>query len=254
MMNDTIKSSLRGTKQSLCRPYLRLTIVCRFCIVMLFSCTFSINHANAVKPPVTPKVFEIIAPVDQPFSSHALTDFCKKGHIPLSQIYQWNNHLVIYGFLDKPWEIKKQLAIKYPGCEIKVYDHPFYNFTRAQRCGTGKLAKQWDNIILTANMVEDVKMQKEYLSYHATQFQKWPEVSQGFCNAGFQQLLVFKNGRQLMLIISIPKGESLDKLNPLTSKNNPRVDQWNALMKKYQEGIPGTKKGETWVFLKPITN
>ena len=53
-----------------------------------------------------------------------------------------------------------------------------------------------------------------------------------------------------MLIISIPKGESLDKLNPLTTKNNPRVDEWNKIMEKYQEGIEGTAKGETWVFLK----
>jgi hypothetical protein len=57
-----------------------------------------------------------------------------------------------------------------------------------------------------------------------------------------------------MLIISIPKGESLDKLNPRTTANNPRVDEWNKIMKKYQEGIKGTKPGETWVFLKPMNN
>ena len=55
-----------------------------------------------------------------------------------------------------------------------------------------------------------------------------------------------------MLVISIPKGESLDRLNPLTTKNNPRVDDWNNMMKKYQEGIAGTKKGETWVFFKNV--
>lgn len=55
-----------------------------------------------------------------------------------------------------------------------------------------------------------------------------------------------------MLVISIPKGESLDKLNPLTTKNNPKVDEWNKIMAKYQEGIAGTKKGETWVFFKPV--
>jgi hypothetical protein len=56
-----------------------------------------------------------------------------------------------------------------------------------------------------------------------------------------------------MLVISIPKGESLDRLNPKTAENNPRVDEWNRIMKKYQEGIEGTQKGETWVFLKPLT-
>jgi L-rhamnose mutarotase len=95
-------------------------------------------------------------------------------------------------------------------------------------------------------------MQKEYLNYHKTQSEKWPEVSKGFCNAGFQQLLVLKNERQLMLIISIPKGESLDQLNSLTTKDNPRMDEWNAIMKKYQEGIIGADKGVVWTFLKPV--
>ena len=81
---------------------------------------------------------------------------------------------------------------------------------------------------------------------------EWPEVAKGFCAASFQQLLVFRNGRQLMLVISIPKGESLDELNPKTTENNPRVNDWNELMKKYQEGIPGTAQDEVWVFLQQL--
>jgi len=102
--------------------------------------------------------------------------------------------------------------------------------------------------------VSNPKLQKEYLGYHAIQFEQWPEVARGFCNAGFQQLLAYKNGRQLMLVISIPKGESLSVLNPKTTENNPRMDEWNRRMKKYQEGIEGTAKGETWVFLKPLSS
>jgi hypothetical protein len=77
-------------------------------------------------------------------------------------------------------------------------------------------------------------------------------VSQEFCNADFQRLLVYKNGRQLMLVISIPKGKTLDELNPKTIENNPRVVEWNKIMSKYQEGIEGTKPGETWVFFEQV--
>jgi hypothetical protein len=56
----------------------------------------------------------------------------------------------------------------------------------------------------------------------------------------------------LVLIISIPKGKTLDELNPKTTENNPKMNEWNKIMGKYQEGIEGTKKGETWVFLKPL--
>ena len=43
-------------------------------------------------------------------------------------------------------------------------------------------------------------------------------------------------------------------MNKKTTKNNPRVDEWNNLMKKYQRGIQGTKPGETWVFLEKFKN
>jgi len=65
-------------------------------------------------------------------------------------------------------------------------------------------------------------------------------------------LMMFRNGRQLMLVISIPKGKTLDELNPKTTANNPRMIEWNRIMTQYQEGIEGTKKGEVWAFLKKL--
>jgi hypothetical protein len=41
-------------------------------------------------------------------------------------------------------------------------------------------------------------------------------------------------------------------LNPKTTDNNPKMNEWNKIMGKYQEGIEGTKKGETWVFLEKL--
>nr|WP_315155466.1 right-handed parallel beta-helix repeat-containing protein [uncultured Flavobacterium sp.] len=168
------------------------------------------------------------------------------------ELYQWENHLVIYGLMNQPERTKRKLALAFPKLEIKIYENPVYDFQNFQRCKEAKVASEWENIVLTANLVEDEKLQKEYVDYHTTQFEKWPEIAKGFCNADFQQLQVFKNGRQLMLVISIPKGENLDKLNPKTTENNPRVDDWNTLMKKYQTGIEGAKPDETWIFLKKL--
>ena len=168
------------------------------------------------------------------------------------ELYQWENHLVIYGLMNQPERTKRKLALAFPELEIQIYENPIYDFQNSERCQDSKPASEWDNIVLTANLVDDPKMQKEYVEYHKTQFEKWPEIAKGFCNADFQQLQVFKNGRQLMLVISIPKGEDLDKLNPKTTENNPRVDDWNTIMKKYQTGIEDAKSGETWIFLKNI--
>ncbi len=190
--------------------------------------------------------------IGQHFDIEKIKSTIKGFRIVGEELYQWENHLVIYGLMNQPERTKRKLALAFPKLEIKIYENPVYDFQNFERCKDSKPASEWENIVLTANLVDDAKMQKEYLDYHTTQFEKWPEIAKGFCNADFQQLQVFKNGRQLMLVISIPKGESLDKLNPKTTENNPRVDEWNALMKKYQTGIEDAKPGEVWMFLKKL--
>jgi hypothetical protein len=207
-----------------------------------------LSHAQAGEKMA---VVEVIGPGKVPVATENLLKLCRKYQVPTTAVYHWQNHLIAYGKAANIQAFQKNLAAVYAGNEVKYYPAPFYKFDR-HYCADKTTARQWDNIILTANLVKDPKKQQEYLSHHATQFQKWPEVAQGFCNASFQQLLVFRQGQQLMLVISIPHGASLDELNPKTSLNNPRVDDWNTLMKQYQEGLPGTKPGETWVFLKPV--
>ncbi|WP_051166877.1 L-rhamnose mutarotase [Hymenobacter norwichensis] len=196
-------------------------------------------------------IVEIIGAGKAPLAAENLVALCRKYQVPATGVYRWQNHLVAYGKSKNIQALHKNLAAIYAGSTVKLYDAPFYQFDR-QRCPDKTTAKQWDNILLTCNLVDDKTKQQEYMQYHATQFEQWPEVATGFCNASFQQLLVFRQGRQLMLVISIPKGASLDELNPRTTLHNPRVDDWNALMKQYQTGLPGTKPGEAWVFLKPI--
>jgi len=228
--------------------YLNIRYINILCITVTL---FIGSVKGGVKPAtIVPIVVEIIEPEGKIFNREHFADM--KGYTTDGfDIKQWKNRIVVYAHTSKPAELKDRITKDYLDDKIVLFENPFYNFNR-KYCSSKATAKQWDNIILSANLVVNPKLQKEYLDYHAIQFQKWPEVSKGFCNANFQQLLVFKSGRQLMLIISIPKGESLDKLNPLTTKNNPRVDEWNKIMAKYQEGIEGTKPGETWVFFKNI--
>ncbi|MBO9595520.1 MAG: L-rhamnose mutarotase [Niabella sp.] len=173
--------------------------------------------------------------------------FLREKKVEQATVEQWQNHTVLYGLIPDVNVLRGQLQKAFRGITIKVYHDMVYEFDRATRCSAADVAKDWTDIIMTANLVNDPRKQQEYLDYHATQFEKWPEVANGFCKAGFQQLRVFKNRRQLMLVISIPKGKKLYELNPKTMENNPRVNDWNKIMSGYQEGIEGTPKGETWV-------
>ncbi len=211
-----------------------------------FDKSWAINHEQ-------PVIIELVSANNHPMDVQKLKEVLKENGVNPSSIYQWQNHSVIFDKVKDVSVLRNKIQKEFPDVQTKGYNGAFYEFNR-QHCSDTVAAKQWEHILLTANLVADPKLQKEYMDYHATQFEKWPEVSKGFCNAKFQQLLVYRNGRQLMLVISIPKGESLDKLNPKTTENNPRVEEWNKIMGKYQEGIEGTKPGEVWVFLQRVVN
>lgn len=221
-------------------------------IPLFFACSKKSETVSTAE--VYPFVVEILSPDSVTNTEKVLAVLDKYG-VAKTSIYQWKNRLVLYDVVDTANVVKDVLTTiseSYPEVKIKHYESPFYIFDR-KSCSDISRAKECDNIIMTANLVENPEMQQEYMDYHATQSEQWPEVAQGFCNANFQQLLVFRNDRQLMLIISIPKGEDLDELNPKTTENNPRVDEWNAIMAKYQEGIVGTEEGESWVILTPLS-
>ena len=162
--------------------------------------------------------------------------------------YQWKNRRVAFVAFEDAAEIQKTIAADFPEASVRLYEQPFYVFDR-QKCDKSSYSEKWSHTVMTANLAADAALQQEYMDYHARQAELFPEVAQGFCRADFQRLLLYRNGRQLMLVISIPEGENLDDLNPKTTENNPRVDEWNTIMAKYQEGIEGTAPEETWVVL-----
>lgn len=197
-----------------------------------------------------PEIIELVTAENTVPDLVKLKNFLQEEKIDSNAVYQWKNHCVVFAKIADVSVTAAKIGKLFPGALVKVYYDLFYQFDKATHCGNTGTAVEWDHSILTADLVADPVKQKEYFDYHATQFEKWPEVAQGFCNAGFQQLLVFRNGRQLMLVISTPKGKSLDELNPATTAGNPRMVEWNNRMKEYQQGIEGTQKGTSWVLLK----
>ena len=214
----------------------KLLFIVVFTSTLLLSC----SQKTEIQPAMVE--FEI---ADTTFADN-LMNYCKiEGYEP--QVYQWKNR-VLY-FAEKPAQATVIVnAVKYafPDIKYKIYENPFYIFNR-KNCNNTQTVEKCDYFIISANLVADEKMQQEYMDYHATQFENFPEVSEGFCKADFQYLNVYRQGRQLMLVIAYPQSADFNELNSRTVENNPRVDEWNSIMGKYQEGIEGTDEGEVWV-------
>ena len=200
-----------------------------------------------------PEVVELVFPDDQQPDPVTLKKFLSSQHLDTHALYAWKNRVVIFTSIPDLLVLQGRLRNTFPGVDVRLYHDLFYAFKRDTHCKSGYTSPLWDDIILTANLVDDPMLQQQYLDYHARQLTDWPEVSEGFCRADFQQLLLFRNGRQLMLVIRIPKGKTLAEIDPLTTKDNPRMDEWNRIMRGFQTGIKGTAPGETWVFLNPMS-
>ncbi len=229
-------------RYSLLAVYKYIALILILCVVL--SC--SQENRLAKQQPV---ILEIISQDTTVASQQTLQRFLQAG----DELFRWKTHFIIYSQTGKINALQDSIQSRFPAAELKVYDDLYYNFNRSY-CSDTVTAKEWEHTILTANLVQDTALQNEYYRYHETQFEAWPQVAEGFCKAEFQQLIMFRNGRQLMLVISIPKGKSLDELNPKTTENNPKVDEWNSIMAKYQEGIAGTAEGEVWALFGRIKN
>lgn len=193
-----------------------------------------------------PSIVEIVNKGDARLHLSDIVKFCRENKIDTTSVYEWNKHWVIYSYFTDINTVKLQLEKKFPAVKVKLYERPFYVFDR-KKYTKDDIIKEQDNVIMTADLVKDTAMQRLYVESHRTQPEKWPEVSKGFCNASVQQLLIFRTERQLMMVITIPKGSKWEDLNFKTTENNPRADQWNTQMRKCLEGIEDAPVGTSWV-------
>ncbi|WP_437919027.1 L-rhamnose mutarotase [Sphingobacterium sp. LRF_L2] len=203
---------------------------------------------NAYIPFTKPVFFQIYDPQRQLTQEEIETFLVKQGGEP-TNVFHWKN----YTLLLTTDELSKKMAgawlATYPQVEYKLFNNLFYSFDRS-RCDVQTETQDTDFVLLTAQLRDDKSKEEAYLEAHKKQYEEWPEVAKGFCQAGFEEVLLYRNNRQLMLYISFPKGKKFEDIDPLTLKDNPRVEEWNRLMGTYQEGIAGTAANETWIFYK----
>ncbi|PRD54184.1 L-rhamnose mutarotase [Sphingobacterium gobiense] len=199
--------------------------------------------------PFTKPVFVQVHDKQQSLSKDGLASFAKTQGIAHPQIYAWGDYMLLKTDDEHAKKLTSAMLANYPQLTVNMFNDVFYTFDR-QYCENQEEAEEVDFVLLTAQLVEDENKQKEYFEYHEKQFEEWPEVAAGFCQADFQEVLLYRSGRQLLLYISFPKGKDFAEIDTLTTKDNPRVVKWNQLMSTYQEGVPGTAANETWIFYK----
>ena len=101
---------------------------------------------------------------------------------------------------------------------------------------------------LALDLVNDEKLIAEYEAYH----QKiWPEIKKSIADAGIEQMEIYRFTNRLFMIMEV-NAEFNFANKSAADVANPKVQEWEALMWKYQQAIPGAKPGEKWVLMNKI--
>jgi L-rhamnose mutarotase len=101
---------------------------------------------------------------------------------------------------------------------------------------------------LGLDLVNDPKLIQEYEEYHAN---GWPEIKSSITDAGVDKMEIYRFGNRLFMIMEVNDSFSFEQKAEMDN-NNPEVQQWEQLMWKYQQAIPGAKAGEKWVIMDKI--
>ncbi|HEV7333615.1 MAG TPA: L-rhamnose mutarotase [Flavisolibacter sp.] len=101
---------------------------------------------------------------------------------------------------------------------------------------------------LTLDLKDDVTLIKEYEAYHRS---VWPEIRQSILGAGILEMEIYRVENRLFMIMETEDAFSFEQ-KAAADAANANVQEWEALMWKYQQPLPFAKAGEKWVLMKKI--
>lgn len=101
---------------------------------------------------------------------------------------------------------------------------------------------------LALDLVNDEKLIQEYKRYHQS---VWPEIKESISSSGIENLEIYLLGNRLFMIMEVNDSFSFDE-KAKADLANPKVQEWETLMWKFQQALPGAKPGEKWILMDQI--
>ncbi len=89
---------------------------------------------------------------------------------------------------------------------------------------------------------------REYEQYHQA---VWPEILKSITDAGIERLDIYRVENRLFMIMEVNDAFSFEKKAAMDAANE-KVQQWEELMWKYQQALPGSRPGEKWRLMDKI--
>ncbi len=101
---------------------------------------------------------------------------------------------------------------------------------------------------LALDLVDDAELISAYEAHHRD---VWPAIKKSISDSGILQLEIYRFANRLFMIMETRDDFSFSA-KAAADAANPEVQEWEKLMWKYQQGLPGGRPGEKWVLMDRI--
>jgi L-rhamnose mutarotase len=100
----------------------------------------------------------------------------------------------------------------------------------------------------TLDLQDDPALIEEYEQYHRA---VWPEILASIRGAGVVDMEIYRVGTRMFMIMETEPGFRLEA-KAAADAANPKVQEWEKLMWRYQKALPTARPGEKWMRLEKI--
>ncbi|WP_316746945.1 L-rhamnose mutarotase [Pedobacter gandavensis] len=101
---------------------------------------------------------------------------------------------------------------------------------------------------LTLDLKADDQLIAEYEAMHKA---VWPEIIESITSSGIENMEIYRVGNRLFMIMEVNDDFSFAQKDAMDASNE-KVQEWETLMWKYQQALPGAKPGEKWMMMDKI--
>jgi len=101
---------------------------------------------------------------------------------------------------------------------------------------------------LTLDLKDDPSPIAEYRKHHE---KIWPEITESIKSSGIVDMEIYLLGTRMFMIMEVDEGFSFDK-KAQADQQNLKVQEWEQLMWKFQQALPGSEPGEKWRVMERI--
>ena len=101
---------------------------------------------------------------------------------------------------------------------------------------------------LTLDLKDDPRLIAEYKRHHE---HVWPEITRSIRDTGIEDMEIYLLGTRMFMVMEVNEHFSFEA-KARSDEANPKVQEWEKLMWKFQQALAEARPGEKWLLMERI--